>query len=179
MRRLYQFRLSHALLCFLSSFLGIATVLPLTEKEILLQFKGNISNDPYNSLSSWVSIGDPCQYYNGVFCDSVGFVERIVLWNTSLAGVLSPALSGLKHLRILTLFGNQFLSNILQEYADIQTLWEINFSSNALFGSIPEFIGDLPSIRFLDLSRSKSRFQLWVNKTASSSGSSLPLFGFE
>ncbi|XP_059444473.1 probable LRR receptor-like serine/threonine-protein kinase At1g12460 isoform X2 [Corylus avellana] len=153
MRRLYQFRLSHALLCFLSCFLGIATVSPLTEKEILLQFKGNISHDPYKSLRSWVSSGDPCQYYSGVFCNSAGFVERIVLWNTSLAGILSPALSGLKYLRILTLFGNQFSGNIPQEYADIQTLWKINFSSNALSGSIPEFIGDLPSIRFLDLSR--------------------------
>ncbi|KAG7953274.1 hypothetical protein I3843_12G101500 [Carya illinoinensis] len=153
MRKLYQFRLSHALLCFLSCFLGIVSVSPVTEKEVLLQFKGNITNDPYNRLSSWVLSGDPCQDYRGVFCNSAGFVERIVLWNTSLVGVLSPALSGLKSLRILTLFGNQFSGIIPQEYADIQTLWKINLSSNALFGSIPEFIGDLPSIRFLDLSR--------------------------
>ncbi|KAG2681362.1 hypothetical protein I3760_11G141100 [Carya illinoinensis] len=153
MRILYQFRLSHALLCFLSCFLGIATVSTVTEKEILLEFKGNVTNDPYNSLSSWVLSGDPCQDYRGVFCNSAGFVERILLWNTSLAGVLSPALSGLKSLRILTLFGNRFSGIIPQEYADIQTLWKINLSSNALSGSIPGFIGDLPSIRFLDLSR--------------------------
>ncbi|KAF5478393.1 hypothetical protein F2P56_004955 [Juglans regia] len=153
MRILYQFRLSHALLCFLSCFLGIATVSTVTEKDILLEFKGNITNDPYNSLSSWVLSGDPCQDYRGVFCNSAGFVERILLWNNSLAGVLSPALSGLKSLRILTLFGNRFSGIIPQEYADIQTLWKINLSSNALSGSIPEFIGDLPSIRFLDLSR--------------------------
>lgn len=126
---------------------------PVTEKEILLQFKGNITNDPYFRLNSWVSSGDPCQDYDGVFCNSAGFVERILLWNTSLAGVLSPALSGLKYLRILTLFGNRFSGNIPQDYADIKTLWKINLSSNALSGSIPEFIGNLPSIRFLDLSK--------------------------
>ncbi|KAL3598979.1 hypothetical protein D5086_006897 [Populus alba] len=127
-------------------------VSPATEKEILLQFKANISNDPYNSLVNWVPSGNPCDY-NGVFCNPLGFVQRIVLWNTSLSGVLSPALSGLRSLRILTLFGNKFTSNIPQEYAELSTLWKINLSSNALSGSIPEFIGDLQNIRFLDLSR--------------------------
>ncbi|KAJ6962574.1 hypothetical protein NC652_001282 [Populus alba x Populus x berolinensis] len=154
MRRLYRLCLSHALLLLISLFLGFAatTVSPATEKEILLQFKGNISNDPYNSLANWVPSSNPCNY-NGVFCNPLGFVERIVFWNTSLSGVLSPALSGLRSLRILTLFGNQFTGNIPQEYAELSTLWKINLSSNALSGSIPEFIGDLQSIRFLDLSR--------------------------
>ncbi|KAL5541026.1 hypothetical protein UlMin_042599 [Ulmus minor] len=153
MRKLPCFRLSHALLCFLCCFLGIQTVFPVTEQEILLQFKGNITSDPYNSLGNWILGGSPCQDYNGVFCNSEGFVERIVLWNASLGGLLSPALSGLKFLRILTLFGNLFTGNIPQEYSDLQRLWKINLSSNALSGSIPEFIGDLPSIRLLDLSR--------------------------
>ncbi|KAL3610006.1 hypothetical protein D5086_001026 [Populus alba] len=148
MRRLYRLCLSHALLLLISLFLGFAatTVSPATEKEILLQFKGNISNDPYNSLANWVPSSNPCNY-NGVFCNPLGFVERIVFWNTSLSGVLSPALSGLRSLRILTLFGNQFTGNIPQEYAELSTLWKINLSSNALSGSIPEFIGGIPEVR--------------------------------
>ncbi|KAL6280189.1 hypothetical protein ACE6H2_017070 [Prunus campanulata] len=153
MRKLHTFRLSHALLCFVPFFLAIIVVSSVTEKEILLQFKGNVTNDPLNSLASWVLSRNPCEDYLGVFCNSARFVDKIVLWNTSLGGVLSPALSGLKYLRVLTLFGNRFMGNIPNEYADIQTLWKINFSSNALSGSIPEFIGDLPSIRLLDLSR--------------------------
>ncbi|PON57445.1 Tyrosine-protein kinase [Parasponia andersonii] len=154
MRKLHHFRLSHALaLCFLFYFLGIQSVLPATEKEILLQFKGNVTNDPYNSLRTWAFSGNPCQDFSGVFCNSAGFVDKIVLWNTSLEGVLTPALSGLKSLRVITLFGNLFKGNIPKEYGDIQTLWKINLSSNALSGSIPEFIGDLPNIRLLDLSR--------------------------
>lgn len=142
-------------LAFFSSFclLEIVIVCSLTEKEILLQFKGNISSDPYNSLSSWEPSRSPCDEYSGVFCNSDGNVVKIVLWNTSLGGVLSPVLSGLKSLRILTLFGNKFAGNIPSEYGEISTLWKINLSSNALSGSIPEFIGDLPNIRFLDLSR--------------------------
>uniref|UniRef100_A0A2P2PI43 Uncharacterized protein MANES_02G031600 n=1 Tax=Rhizophora mucronata TaxID=61149 RepID=A0A2P2PI43_RHIMU len=153
MRRLYQFCVSHAFLLLISCFLGLtAAVSPASEKEILLQFKASISEDPNNSLATWVPSGNPCEYH-GVFCNSLGFVERIVLWNTSLSGILSPALSGLRSLRILTLFGNRFSGNIPQEYAELITLWKINLSSNALSGSIPDFIGDLQSIRFLDLSK--------------------------
>ncbi|KAJ7944829.1 Leucine-rich receptor-like protein kinase family protein [Quillaja saponaria] len=160
MRRLRQFRLFHAVLCSILCFLSSITVSPATEKEILLQFKGNVTDDPYNSLISWVVSHNPCENFGGVSCNSEGFVERIVLWNTSLAGVLSPALSGLKSLRILTLFGNHFSGNIPQEYADIHSLWKINLSSNALSGSIPEFIGDLPNIRFLDLSKNGFRGEI-------------------
>ncbi|KAG8659338.1 probable LRR receptor-like serine/threonine-protein kinase At1g12460 [Manihot esculenta] len=153
MRSFYQCCVSHALLLSISCFLGfICTVSPASEREILLQFKANITIDPYNSLATWVPSGNPCEY-SGVFCNSLGFVERIVLWKTNLSGTLSPALSGLRSLRILTLFGNRFSGNVPQEYAELSTLWKINLSSNALSGSIPEFIGDLPSIRFLDLSR--------------------------
>ncbi|RYQ79759.1 hypothetical protein Ahy_Scaffold1g106608 isoform B [Arachis hypogaea] len=153
MRKHRQINLFHALLCSILFLVSCVTVSPATEREILQQFKGNITEDPFNSLSSWVSSGNPCQDYRGVFCNDEDSVERIILWNTSLAGVLSPALSGLKRLRTLTLFGNRFKGNIPDDYADLHTLWKINLSSNALSGSIPEFIGDLPNIRFLDLSK--------------------------
>ncbi|KAK1380438.1 hypothetical protein POM88_027182 [Heracleum sosnowskyi] len=120
-----------------------AAVCPVTEKEILLQFKGNISSDPYNSLSSWDSSKSVCQDFSGVFCNPTGNVHKILLWNTSLAGILSPALSGLKYLRILSFFGNKFSGNIPIEYGDIDTLWKMNFSSNSLSGQIPDFLRKL------------------------------------
>ncbi|XP_031125539.1 probable LRR receptor-like serine/threonine-protein kinase At1g12460 isoform X1 [Ipomoea triloba] len=139
--------------CFwLSEFHVVFTI---TEKEILLQFKGNISTDPFQSLSSWDPSKSPCQDYSGVACNSDGKVEKIVLYNTSLEGELSPALSGLKSLRSLMLFGNRFRGNIPGDYGGIESLWKINLSSNALSGSIPESLGDLPNLRFLDLSRNE------------------------
>ena len=151
MRRHREIHLSHALLCTVFCLLVAASA--ATEKEILLEFKGNITEDPRASLSSWVSSGNLCHDYKGVSCNSEGFVERIVLWNTSLGGVLSSSLSGLKRLRILALFGNRFSGGIPEGYGELHSLWKINLSSNALSGSIPEFIGDFPSIRFLDLSK--------------------------
>ncbi|KAF5797568.1 putative protein kinase RLK-Pelle-LRR-VII-1 family [Helianthus annuus] len=145
--------LTTGLLLLLAAFQPPGAAAATTEKEILLQFKGNITDDPYNSLVSWDLNTDQCRDYSGVFCDSFGNVYKIVLWNTSLAGVLSPALSELPSLRILTLFGNRFTGNIPLEFEKLTTLWKINVSSNALSGRIPEFLGDLPSIRFLDLSK--------------------------
>ncbi|KAF8059007.1 hypothetical protein N665_1235s0015 [Sinapis alba] len=123
------------------------------ERDILLQFKDSISDDPHNSLASWTLDGDLCNSFNGVTCNPQGFVDKIVLWNTSLAGTLTPRLSGLKSIRVLTLFGNRFTGNLPSDYSKLQTLWTINVSSNALSGPIPEFVGGLSSLRFLDLSK--------------------------
>ncbi|XP_077235580.1 leucine-rich repeat protein kinase family protein [Tasmannia lanceolata] len=173
----------------------------LSEKEILLEFKGNISKDPLNILKSWDPAPDqtPCQNFNGVFCDSDGNVEKIVLQNTSFVGVLSPSLSGLKSLRILSLFGNRFTGNIPTEFAEIGTLRKLNLSENAFSGRIPEFIGDLQSLRLLDLSKNsftgeipsvlfkncfKTRFISFSQNTLSGSiplsiGNCLQLVGFD
>ncbi|GJX30405.1 probable LRR receptor-like serine/threonine-protein kinase [Tanacetum coccineum] len=141
--------------CYLTVGFLLMVVVAANEREILLQFKGNITSDPYNSLVSWDINKDQCKDYSGVFCDINGNVNKIVLWNTSLGGVLSPSLSNLKSLRILTLFGNRFSGNVPNEFRELATLWKINVSSNALSGLIPEFLGDLPSIRFLDLSKNE------------------------
>ncbi|XP_021754021.1 probable LRR receptor-like serine/threonine-protein kinase At1g12460 [Chenopodium quinoa] len=148
-----KFKLVLVLLFFL--FLEFVFVCPATEKEkqILLQFKGNVSNDPLNVLSSWVAAADPCRNYTGIVCDANQNVARIVLWNTSLSGVLAPVLSGLPSLRSITLFGNRFTGNIPEEYGSIKSLWKLNLSSNALSGPIPEFIGKLENMRLLDLSK--------------------------
>ncbi|KAK9079701.1 hypothetical protein SSX86_001374 [Deinandra increscens subsp. villosa] len=150
--------------CYFTAGLLLLTVFrpaaAASEKEILLQFKGNITNDPYSSLVSWDLNSDQCRDFSGVFCDSFGNVSKIVLWNTSLAGVLPPALSELKSLRVLTLFGNRFTGNIPPEFQELTGLWKINVSSNALSGPIPEFLGDLPSIRFLDLSKNEFEGQI-------------------
>ncbi|WZY97618.1 hypothetical protein YC2023_069947 [Brassica napus] len=149
MKRFYLF----LVLVYISTSPCYSLVTIEEERDILLQFKDSITDDPYNSLASWTLDGDICNSFNGVTCNPEGFVDKIVLWNTSLAGRLSPSLSGLKSIRVLTLFGNRFTGNLPLDYSKLQTLWTINVSSNALSGSIREFIGGLTSLRFLDLSR--------------------------
>ncbi|GMH22732.1 hypothetical protein Nepgr_024575 [Nepenthes gracilis] len=141
------------LLLLAALLIEVIVVCPLSEKEILLEFKGNVSKDPFNTLSSWVPAGDPCKDFSGITCNSDQNVVKIVLWNASLSGVLSPALARLKSLRTLVLFGNRFTGNIPEDYGGVETLWKINLSTNALSGKIPEFLGNLGSLRFLDLSK--------------------------
>ncbi|KAL6008004.1 hypothetical protein ACLOJK_033509 [Asimina triloba] len=150
MRRFRRF----SAIVFLFCFFGLLTsgVSPATEKEILLEFKGNVSDDPFNVLESWAADLDPCLNFTGVFCDPSGNVEKIVLQNTSLAGVLPSSLSGLKSLGILSLYGNRFSGYIPTELREIAGLRKLNLSKNALSGPIPEFLGGLQSIRLLDLS---------------------------
>ncbi|KAJ4954905.1 hypothetical protein NE237_011688 [Protea cynaroides] len=150
MRRFRRF-FYRFLLLFVSALLRSTGYL-LTEKDILLEFKANITDDPFNSLNSWQPDRDPCEDFRGVFCNPQEYVERIVLWNTSLAGVLSPSLSGLKFLRTLSLYGNRFTGSLPLEFAEIVTLWKLNLSTNALSGQIPEYLGDFQSLRLLDLS---------------------------
>ncbi|GAB4856976.1 hypothetical protein Ancab_014889 [Ancistrocladus abbreviatus] len=77
-------------LVLVAVFLELYFVLPATEKEkekeILLEFEGNVSIDPYNILSSWNRAGDPCTDFTGITCNSDRSVEKIVRWNTSLSG---------------------------------------------------------------------------------------------
>nr|GMD22783.1 probable LRR receptor-like serine/threonine-protein kinase At1g12460 [Ipomoea batatas]GMD34271.1 probable LRR receptor-like serine/threonine-protein kinase At1g12460 [Ipomoea batatas] len=87
--------------------------------------------DPANIMLGWFCWEH--EKNSGVACNSDGKVEKIVLYNTSLEGELSPALSGLKSLRSLMLFGNRFRGNIPGDYGGIESLWKINLSSGLIW----------------------------------------------
>lgn len=124
------------------------------EKELLLEFKGNVTSDPKGALASWYAAPDrdPCSYFIGVTCGPSGDVEKVLVHNASLAGTLSAALAGLPSLQIISLFGNHFSGGIPPEYAALTTLHKLNLSKNELSGTIPPFLGNFPSLRLLDLS---------------------------
>ncbi|RWV97980.1 hypothetical protein GW17_00039196 [Ensete ventricosum] len=122
------------------------------EKEILLEFKGNVTSDPGGRLASWVAGGDPCRDFVGVFCNDAGAVVKILVHGADLAGSLPTSLAGLRSLQIISLFGNGFSGRVPPEFAGIQTLHKFNVSRNLLSGDVPGFLGGLPGLRLLDLS---------------------------
>nr|XP_010919178.1 probable LRR receptor-like serine/threonine-protein kinase At1g12460 [Elaeis guineensis] len=134
----------------------LSPVSPATaeEKELLLEFKGNVTADPGGALASWSATPgrDPCGDFAGVTCGPSGDVEKILVHNASLAGTLSAALAGLPSLQIISLFGNRFSGGIPSEFAALTTLHKLNLSKNELSGTVPSFLGDFPSLRLLDLS---------------------------
>ncbi|XP_017696638.2 probable LRR receptor-like serine/threonine-protein kinase At1g12460 [Phoenix dactylifera] len=136
--------------------LRLSPVSPATaeEKELLLEFKGNVTADPGGALASWSAAPgrDPCGDFAGVTCGPSGAVEKILVHNASLAGTLSAALARLPSLEIISLFGNRFSGGVPPEFAALTTLHKLNLSKNELSGSVPPFLGDFPGLRLLDLS---------------------------
>ena len=116
------------------------------EREALLKFKQGLK-DPSGLLSSWVAAGDCCNWV-GVGCSNkTGNVVRLDLRSrdfqcnslqeyeaayydgSCLIGMLNPSLLNLTHLSYLDLSNNNFLG-----------------------APIPDFIGSLKNLRYLDLS---------------------------
>ncbi|KAK3124660.1 hypothetical protein QOZ80_7BG0590210 [Eleusine coracana subsp. coracana] len=116
---------------------GNATCLP-RERDALLEFKRGITSDPLGVLASWQQGGqhdvdNDCCRWGGVRCNSItGHVLELRLpsktYGTMLAGQISPSLLSLYHL----------------EYLDL--------SWNNLTGHMPEFLGHLSNLRYLNLS---------------------------
>ncbi|KAF8667146.1 hypothetical protein HU200_053334 [Digitaria exilis] len=114
------------------------------EREALLSFKAGITSDPTGRLSSWRGHQDCCQWY-GVRCSArTGHVVKLDLHNNFfeqdlfgedlvfhwLRGQISSSFLSLPHLEYLDLSGNVVGGNM----------------------SIPEFMGSLKRLTYLDLS---------------------------
>ncbi|XP_073001932.1 uncharacterized protein [Typha latifolia] len=135
--------------------LSTAEAATAAEREVLLEFKGNVTSDPGGALATWTAAAgsDPCRDFVGVTCNPAGGVEKVLIHGADLAGTLAASLSRLPSLQILSLFGNRFSGGIPPEFAALSgTLHKLNLSRNALSGAVPEYLGGFPGLRLLDLS---------------------------
>lgn len=137
-----------------------------SELEALISFKEDLI-DPENRLSSWK--GNKCCQWHGIGCNnSTGVVTSIDLHNPyplrygeepgrhglwNLSGKISPSLLKLKYLTYFDLSYNTFLDIEIPEFiGSLSNLRYLNLSKAGFSGQIPLKIGNLSHLRYLDVS---------------------------
>ncbi|KAL7219761.1 hypothetical protein ACSBR2_012762 [Camellia fascicularis] len=143
-----------------------------TEREALFAFKQGLK-DPSNRLSSWTSNG--CCQWSGVQCNKISrHVIKLYLRNPfpssksgtalidqgesiayerrCLGGDINSSLLDLKYLQYLDLSLNDFKGTPIPEFIGmLKNLRYLNLSSASFSGEIPSLLGNLSDLNLLDL----------------------------
>ncbi|XP_059461439.1 receptor-like protein EIX2 [Corylus avellana] len=130
------------------------------ERQALLKFKRGLQDDD-GLLSSWGSHEEDCCNWKGIKCSNrTAHVVKLDLRGDYryseprpkyLHGEINSSLLGLQHLTYLDLSCNNF--SILPEFiGSLTKLRYLNLSYNSFSGTIPQWFGNLSSLISLDLS---------------------------
>ncbi|WVZ51098.1 hypothetical protein U9M48_002276, partial [Paspalum notatum var. saurae] len=144
-----------------------ATCIP-HEREALLAFKQGITGDPAGILDSWKrpdGHGEQnCCRWRGVRCSKLtGHVQKLGLGNsnygiyshTALVGQISRSLLALEHMQHLDLSYNNLrgpTGHIPEFLGSLKNLVYLNLSGTSFNGSVPLQFGNLIRLQYLDLS---------------------------
>nr|GMD38930.1 receptor-like protein 12 [Ipomoea batatas] len=153
------------LLIILQYFNGSSSCLD-NERKALLSFKHGIS-DPNNLLSSWGASRDCCKL-KGVGCDNTTTTAHVVALHLGpqglctdgpscypgLQGEISPSLLHLRFLNFLDLSFNEF-KQIPSFIGSLHKLVYLNLSYNNFFGNVPPHLGNISTLKYLDLGNYK------------------------
>nr|TKW01226.1 hypothetical protein SEVIR_8G166500v2 [Setaria viridis] len=143
----------------------LATCTP-HEREALLGFKQGITGDEAGVLDSWRQDGDDCCRWRGVRCSNrTGHVLELRLGNehanyfssgdTLLVGQISRSLLALERLEHLDLSWNSVEGSdgrIPEFLGCLKNLEYLDLSGIPFIGSVPPQLGNLSELRYLDLS---------------------------
>uniref|UniRef100_A0A0E0MGE0 non-specific serine/threonine protein kinase n=1 Tax=Oryza punctata TaxID=4537 RepID=A0A0E0MGE0_ORYPU len=144
------------------------------ERDALLAFKRGITADPAGHLASWRHDGDDhqdCCRWRGVRCsDWTGHVVGLRLRNmdfkqedydytdyqeTALVGEISPSLLNLPYLKHLDLSLNALhgpTGRVPEFLGSLKSLRYLNLSGIEFSGRVPPQLGNLTNLHYLDLS---------------------------
>ncbi|XP_051140097.1 receptor-like protein EIX2 [Andrographis paniculata] len=126
------------------------------EREALLALKQGLTDD-YGVLSSWRG-EECCSDWDGVECsNTTGRVVALRIFDINnddgLRGDISPALLQLHNLTYLNLTGINFGGNPIPNFiASMKMLQNLTLSRCGLFGTVPPNLGNLTNLVQLDLS---------------------------
>lgn len=155
---------------------GAAACVP-QERDALLAFKEGVTSDPGALLGSWQRGGheQDCCRWRGVRCSNLtGHVLRLHLRNRrisydgygrrsvdgGLVGEISRSLLSLQHLEHLDLSMNSLQGpsgRIPQFLGSLENLRYLNLSGIPFSGSVPPQLGNLSKLHYLDLSNRQAQ----------------------
>ncbi|XP_050240935.1 receptor-like protein EIX2 [Quercus robur] len=127
-----------------------------SERDALLTFKGGFRSG-LDRFSSWKAEEDCCKW-RGVGCDNVtGHVTKLDLHSPDpsdkLQGEISQSLLHLPNVRYLDLSQNNFNNIPIPEFiGSLQYIEYLNLSNANFRGPIPSSLGNLSHLEYLDLS---------------------------
>ncbi|KAJ0037976.1 hypothetical protein Pint_23918 [Pistacia integerrima] len=160
MRRFSVFGFVLAILCAITckyASYGDTTFPDCSDNEIeaLIDFKSGLE-DPEDQLSSWQ--GKNCCQWRGIRCENItGAVIAIDLQNRygswNLSGELRPSLIKLESLLYLDLSLNNFNDIPVPEFlGSLDNLQYLNLSKSGFSGVVPSSLGNLSGLQYLDVS---------------------------
>uniref|UniRef100_A0A7N0TQI6 Leucine-rich repeat-containing N-terminal plant-type domain-containing protein n=1 Tax=Kalanchoe fedtschenkoi TaxID=63787 RepID=A0A7N0TQI6_KALFE len=116
------------------------------ERQALMRIKAAFT-DPHGNLSSWTG-QDCCSSWAGVACSNItGQVEKLDLSFASLTGDLSSSLTDLKYLTYLDLSYNDFQNKTIPEFiGSMESLTYLDMSCSLFGGVIPRQLGNLRNL---------------------------------
>ncbi|KAK2393800.1 receptor protein EIX2 [Trifolium repens] len=135
--------------------LNVSTLCIKEEREALLKIKKDLI-DPSNYLSSWV--GKDCCNWIGIQCDNqTGNILNLnlqpdLLSPSPLGGKINPSLADLKHLSHLDLSRNDFEGIPIPEFiGSLHRLNYLDLSYANFSGMVPTQLGFLLNLHYLDI----------------------------
>ncbi|CAE6075357.1 unnamed protein product [Arabidopsis arenosa] len=122
-----------------------------TDRQALLEFKSQVSEDKRVFLSSWNQSFPLCSW-EGVTCGRKHKrVTSLDLRGLQLGGVISPSIGNLSFLTYLDLSNNSFGGTIPQEVGNLFRLEYLDMGINYLGGGIPASLSNCSRLLDLDL----------------------------
>ncbi|KAK4776055.1 hypothetical protein SAY87_024016 [Trapa incisa] len=131
-----------------------------TDYQGLLAFKGHITSDPSDVLSSWNHSVHFCDW-TGVRCGKKHQrVTAILLPSLQLVGALSPHIWNLTFLRVLDLQGNHLNGVLPEEIAQLTRLQILGLTNNSIEGELPRNFSNCADLRELLLNGNNLQGQI-------------------
>ncbi|KAK3118961.1 hypothetical protein QOZ80_9BG0711430 [Eleusine coracana subsp. coracana] len=136
------------------------------ERDALLAFKQGITSDPEGDLASWNEDQEDCCRWRGVRCsNTTGHVLKLRLRDTHadpygdpitpLVGQISQSLLALERLEYLDLSSNHLegtTGRIPEFLGSLKNLKYLNLSGIMFSDKVPSQLGNLSNLQYLDLS---------------------------